>query len=236
MRVQQAKRSGPEGADAWRTSVRAVVFDFDGTLAELVLDFQEMHRRVEAAARPFFNHGGSLPEVGELPSLERVEAWAALLEAHEARALRRAAHAAIRDQEVQAATDGRLFPFTRPLLTGLADRGLGLGVVTRNCRTAVYTVFPDIDAHVGVVLSRDDVPRTKPDPVHVLSALERLGAAPENSLMVGDHPMDIESGRRAGMWTAAVATGNHAKEALEGADVVLDDAGGLEKLLADRGD
>jgi len=81
------------------------------------------------------------------------------------------------------------------------------GIITRNCRQAVLRVFPDAETVVGVVLTRDDAPHVKPDPRHLLAALDILGASPERSLMVGDHPMDVATGKAAGTLTAGVASG-----------------------------
>jgi phosphoglycolate phosphatase len=49
--------------------------------------------------------------------------------------------------------------------------------------------------------------RYKPDPTILLEAMEALRVRPQECLMVGDAPPDIEAGRRAGMRTCAVAWG-----------------------------
>ncbi|OIP90780.1 MAG: hypothetical protein AUK55_12280 [Syntrophobacteraceae bacterium CG2_30_61_12] len=74
-------------------------------------------------------------------------------------------------------------------------------------RAAVSLVFPDWAEYCDGLLSRDQVERVKPDPDHLLAALSGLGSSPRHCLMVGDHLLDIETGRRAGTWTAAVASG-----------------------------
>ncbi len=47
----------------------------------------------------------------------------------------------------------------------------------------------------------------KPEPDVVLRAVQALGASPEDCLMVGDSPVDIEAGRRACVKTCAVRYG-----------------------------
>ena len=47
----------------------------------------------------------------------------------------------------------------------------------------------------------------KPAPDVILTALEALGAKPEDCLMVGDSPADMEAGRRAGVKVCAVRYG-----------------------------
>ncbi len=64
-----------------------------------------------------------------------------------------------------------------------------------------------------VLLTRDDVPRAKPDPIHLQIALERLGVERAESIMVGDHAMDIAAGRAAGVRSLAITHGASAAEA-----------------------
>jgi phosphoglycolate phosphatase len=51
--------------------------------------------------------------------------------------------------------------------------------------------------------------------------------------MVGDHPMDIQTGKDAGAFTIGVLTGYSGREALEqaGADMVLDTATDILAIL-----
>ncbi len=207
--------------------IRALVFDFDGTLAEPTLDFKVMRRRaLEAVALHV-----PVPDRPDLPAMELLELLGEATE--EVRAARRAALAAVRDVEVEAAKTSALFPFVRPLIEALRENGLGFAVITRNCPEAVRTVFPDVDDHCSCLLTRDDVPRVKPDPDHLLRAVGSLGLPPESVLTVGDHPMDILVGKRAGTRTAGVASGGIPAETLAecAPDFLAADAGELARLL-----
>lgn len=185
----------------------AAVFDFDGTLAELTIDFAAMKARVGRVAAAF------LPEVptpNGLPALEYARFLAEAIGKDSAEAAARFecfAARAIMDQEIEAALAARLFPATRPALAALARAGTKVGIITRNCRAAVDIVFPDAAEFAGVILARDDARHVKPDPRHLLDALIALGVRPERALMVGDHPMDVATGQAAGTRTAALASG-----------------------------
>jgi len=74
----------------------------------------------------------------------------------------------------------------------------------------------------------------KPAPDVILTSLAALGAKPEECLMVGDSPADMEAGRRAGVKTCAVryGYGNPAKLALTEPDYWIDD---LRALSGPRG-
>lgn len=62
-----------------------------------------------------------------------------------------------------------------------------------------------LEAFISAVVGCDDTVNNKPHPEPMLKAAEILGIAPENCICVGDSPFDLQSGRRAGALTAAVA-------------------------------
>jgi len=190
-----------------RMPLDAAVFDFDGTLAELVLDFSAMKERVALAAAAYLD---DVPPPNGLPALEYAGHLAGRIRPVSETGARRFLDdvaGRIRDQEIEAARSARLFPATRAALSALARAGIKVGIITRNCRAAVAIVFPDAGDFADVVLARDDARHVKPDPRHLLDALAVLGADPARSLMVGDHPMDVATGKAAGALTAGVASG-----------------------------
>jgi phosphoglycolate phosphatase len=138
--------------------------------------------------------------------------------------------------EVQAARDGALFPFTRPVLKALTGKGVKIAIITRNCDAAVRLVFPDVSDYCSF-FSRDDVSSPKPDPAHLIHALDSMDADPRSAIMVGDHPLDIQTGRSAMVMTAGVCSGNNNREDLlrAGADRVADDCQKLIELLSREG-
>ena len=226
--------------------IRAALFDFDGTLAELTLDFALLRQKVAAISRIFLedDDGGSsaVPSWPDgQPVLERVDELAALIGARSGRDLGLEFHTRCRflitDMEIKAAAKGRLFPFSRALLAGLRAQGIRLGVVTRNCTAAVKMVYPEIEQAVDCFLPREAVTLVKPNPQHVADALNCLGVRPENALMVGDHPMDIMAGLAAGTRTAGVASGRRSEAELSaaGANYTASDCAALFSSLAALG-
>ena len=183
--------------------ITALIFDFDGTLAEATLDFTYMNKEAFAAMAKHIN----LPSSVDGRLMEILEELEDRHGASTMRHVRKAALDAVRRVEVEAAAKSRLFSYVRPMLAACREQGLKTGIITRNCLEALLTVFPDIDVHFACIVTRDDVHRVKPDPGHLLKALEMLHVAPENTLMCGDHPMDIAVGKRAGSLTAGIATG-----------------------------
>jgi phosphoglycolate phosphatase len=83
------------------------------------------------------------------------------------------------------------------------------------------------------LLTRDEVTAVKPDPGHLLAALRLLGVEPRRTLMVGDHPMDVQVGRAVGTRTAAVLTGAGSPERFSEVkpDLILAQVGDLSDYL-----
>jgi HAD superfamily hydrolase (TIGR01509 family) len=63
----------------------------------------------------------------------------------------------------------------------------------------------------------DDAARTKPDPDIIEAAAAKLPCRPDELVMIGDTPYDIEAARRAGIDTIAVASGAFAADEMTGA-------------------
>ena len=183
--------------------IAALIFDFDGTLAEQTINFALMRDVALAAMR----RQGFTPEDPDLPVMEQLDRLASRLPADQGTALRAAVLDAVRRVEVDAARRSTLFPCVRPMFAACRRLGIATGIITRNCREAVSTVFPEIDNICSCLLTRDDVPRVKPHPDHLRAAVNTLQTPEAACLMVGDHPMDIAVGKAAGTQTAAVAGG-----------------------------
>lgn len=216
--------------------IEAIIFDFDGTLAELTIDFDEMKKRLKALGSAFLD---PLPEK-DVPALEWVDFIADCLSEKDPD-LGKEFHTRCRfliiSMEVEAARNGKLFPFTCNILNGLRESGIKTGIITRNTASAVRELVPEINNLSGCFLSREDVQNVKPHPEHLFKALEIIGVDPENTLMVGDHPMDIETGKRAGSMTAGVATGRMSVEELKKAepDFVAVNCAELMQILENKG-
>src|SRR6266550_4430384 len=64
-----------------------------------------------------------------------------------------------------------------------------------------------LDEAFDIVIGCDDVTHSKPHPEPVLKAVEELGVQKKSTVFVGDSRHDMESGRAAGVKTAAVLWG-----------------------------
>ena len=218
-------------------NVRAVIFDFDGTLAFLNIDFISMRDQVLDLVRRF---GVDESSVRERYLLELIDEVCQILwekNPWDAETFYDEAHQILHKIELRAAEEGRLIPGTKETLIHLRRNGMKIGIVTRNCEEAVRKVFPDINDFCDVFLSRSSIKKVKPHPDHLFSVLKSLGVRPGEAVMIGDHTIDILAGQRAGMKTIGVLTGKIQRGEFEraGADYILREASEVCNLLVSGG-
>jgi phosphoglycolate phosphatase len=71
----------------------------------------------------------------------------------------------------------------------------------------------------------DSFPLKKPDPLGLRSIMREAGARPEETLMIGDSKVDVQTARNAGAWSLGCQFGFGPQNLLETApDVIVDSA------------
>lgn len=214
-------------------NLNAVVFDFDGTLALLNIDFTEMRRDILdlAATYRIAEDGMELLFVLEMIAEIR-DRIGRNSPGHERTFFDRALRL-VSERELAGAVNSRLFPGVKEMLVELKRRGIKTGILTRNCMEAVTAIFPDIGDYSDAVVTRDDTERVKPHPDHIRAVLRILNEEPGHTAMVGDHPMDILVGKEVGAWSVGVLTGYSGIADLKGAgaDLILERASDIMACL-----
>jgi phosphoglycolate phosphatase len=123
----------------------------------------------------------------------------------------------------------------RPLLEGLRDQGLRLGLATNDTEVPAraHMAQHGITDLFDMILGCDSGYGAKPGPGMLLAFAAHTGIATGACVMVGDSRHDLMAGRAAGMRTVAVLTGvAEAEDLADLADVVLADISGLPGWLA----
>ena len=118
-------------------------------------------------------------------------------------------------------------------ILALKERNYKVGIVTTKMRKAVERglIKGRLDQFFDVVVTFDDVKKTKPDPEPIELALKLIGSSADETIMVGDNSHDILAGKNAGTKTAGVAWTLKGRDYLEqyGPDYMLDN---MRDLLA----
>lgn len=160
---------------------RAVIFDLDGTLTEPLLDFEAIRR-----------------EIGIAPGLPILEALADVTPDERARA-----EEILRRHELAAIADARLSEGCLELLELLQSAQVPTAILTRNMRDAVAAFTRRFSLSFAAVYTREDGP-PKPAPDGAAWLCRALGAAPADTLAVGDYKYDVMAARAAGCRAALV--------------------------------
>ena len=211
-------------------STPVAILDVDGTLVDT-----NYHHAI-AWYRAFRQHGLVLPlwRIHRHIGMGGDQLVAALAgdgteerEGDDIRAAETALYLALID-EVQPFRD------SRELLVDLRARGASV-VLASSAKAA------EVDHYLDLHDARDlaeawttsaDVERTKPAPDLVQSALDKLGAEPDDAFLVGDTPWDVKAAEQAGVPTYAVLTGGFSEQELRDAGA----AGVHESVSHLRGD
>lgn len=216
---------------------KAIVFDFDGTLAKLNIDFPLMKREVLELTAGYGVPTGALQGLFILEMIAAGKILVSQLCPGKEEEYVQRTDERIREIEIAAARSGGLFEGTREFLQELNNRGIRIGIISRNCRQAVAEAFPDIENYTSAVLTREMTRHVKPHPEHLRATLRKLNTAPEHTTMVGDHPMDIRMGKELFLYTVGVLSGHSCRRELEeaGADLIIDRAADVTGYVRETG-
>jgi pyrophosphatase PpaX len=187
-----------------QSPIRAVLYDFDGTLAdttELVMNCYRHTMQTHLGHTPpdeEWLRGFGTPLEGQLARFARsAEERAAMLKTYE---------------DFQAEHTHRLmvpFPGALETVAALKERGLPLAIVTSRYRESTILGMDvcGITRFFDLIVAPEDVRNPKPHPEPVLVALDRLGVPATEALFIGDSPHDMASGHAAGVRTGAALWG-----------------------------
>lgn len=161
----------------------AVVYDLDGTLARLVVDWDQVRDDVASALR------ARDVDVAEM------DLWELFEHAHGG-PLERAVEEAIEEHEREGARRSE-----RLTLADDLPRDVPVGVCSLNCEAAcrIALEMHELDRHVGTVVGRDTIGTYKPDPEPLLHTIRGLDAEPTEALFIGDSESDELTADRAGV-------------------------------------
>lgn len=209
------------------TSFQLLVFDFDGTLVDTKQDIADAVNRTlqELSLRtlePERLHSFIGKGVNQLMTRA--------LEGTGYDDLPRAADTFMRHYEAHLMDQTGLFPNCREILAHYAHKE---NTILSNKPTRFITQILDaLDwrAPFSTIIGGDTMPAKKPDPVGLHHILEQHGVPPEETLMIGDSLVDIETGKRAGVQTCGVTYGHAGRASLETAqpDWIIDDLSELK--------
>jgi len=195
-------------------SLRTVLFDLDGTLIDSVcLILDSYHHTLAAHGLPPRKDEDWLRGVGTPLTVQFAE-WGDDRGTVEALiATYRKYNLEHHDRMVT------VYPGVVETVTRLKAEGIATGLVTSKNRTGALRglTLVRLESLMDVLVCADEVINPKPHPEPVETAVRLLGAEAGSTVYVGDSIHDMQSGRAAGVRTAAALWGPFGRDHLEGA-------------------
>ncbi len=186
--------------------IRAVIFDLDGTITQPYLDFNAIREEMGLE-----RNSGPILEAMETmmpPQRQRAEV---ILHSHEEKAV----------------AESKLNAGARETLTGLQERRIPVGVLTRNRKDNAWAVAIKHGLHFDAVVGREDGP-VKPHAFGVQHLCRGFSVEPAQTLVVGDYLFDLLCARAAGAIPVLLTNHERAAEFAAHADFTIS---GLLELL-----
>lgn len=118
------------------------------------------------------------------------------------------------------------FPYCRDLLIALKAMNLKLVVASSSGEEALGKLLKQagVEDLIDITTSSDDADASKPEPDIIEAAMKKAKAKPENCIMLGDTPYDIEAALKAGVKTVALLCGGWESRDLNKAAAIYRDA------------
>ncbi|SEF94308.1 HAD family hydrolase [Paenibacillus sp. UNC499MF] len=178
--------------------IKAVLFDFDGTLADtLPLSFDAFRRVFETYENVTLSDeqitakfGPTEDDIIRLNVSDASKAPAAIADYY-------AFYENHFHERVSMPRD------IVHMLEALNELDVRMVIITGKSRRALDVSLNklDIRKYFCFSVSGDEVERPKPDPEGISAALKKLGVSKEDAIFVGDSSADIKAGKSAGLWT-----------------------------------
>lgn len=194
-------------------SIKAVIFDLDGTITQPYLDFDKI--RIELGLSP--DQGPLLEIMEKMPPDEKANADK-ILYLH----------------EQKAATESKLNPGAAKTLDFLKTAGIQTGCLTRNRKANALAVAKMHNLRFGAVVGREDGP-VKPDAFGARFLCRKFQVSPEQTIMVGDYLFDIQCANAAGLTSILLLNNPKALSFRQYADFTIDKIDQIVEIIKKRG-
>lgn len=186
--------------------IKAVIFDMDGVL----IDAREWH--YDSLNRALELFGYSISRADHLSRYDGLPTKQKLAMLSEFNRFPRGLHKFVNELK-QSYTLEIVYTHCKPVFTqeralsSLKSQGYQLAVASNSVRASVEAMMnkSNLDTYLDVMMSNEDVSKSKPDPEIYIKTMERLGVTPAQTLIVEDNENGIRAARASGAHVLVVA-------------------------------
>lgn len=193
-------------------SIKAVIFDLDGTITQPYFDFNAIRDEIGLA-----RDSGPLLELMEKMNPQ----------------LRQKAEEILFIHEQKAVVESKLNAGAKQTLSALRAAGIHIGILTRNKRGNAYAIAQKHRLKFDAVIGREDG-KVKPDAFGVLQLCRQFGVEPEETLLVGDYLFDLLCAKAAGACAVLLTNHHQAEDFAEHADFCIENITEILEIIANK--
>lgn len=193
-------------------SIKAVIFDLDGTITQPFFDFDAIREEMGLD-----RDSGPILEAMEKMTPQQRKRTEEILHFHEQRAV----------------TESRLNAGARRTLLALREAGIHIGILTRNRRSNALAIGQKHGLKLDTIVDREDGP-VKPDAFGVLQICRRFGVEPQQTLVVGDYLFDLLCAKAAGAVAVLLTNHDRAAEFARHADFCIENIDQILQIIEDK--
>jgi len=211
-----------------KSKIKVIVWDLDGTIIHFKIDSMGARRitidilrshginkkklsikkgimdNIEAAQELFISRGYNSNQIDEI--LKEIDSEISKI-------------------EYKAALDASVIMGIEDVLKFIKERNLKQAIYTLNKHKHAKISLEKVDllGYFDVIIGRDNVNNAKPHPDHLLEICKRLQVKPNEIIVIGDTSRDIEGAIRVGAYSIALLTKLAKIEALQKADILIEE-------------
>ena len=219
------------------TTIKALIFDLDGTLVSFNLDVTSCRKEViqYLAEQDLPNNLFSMKETVFDMLVTTKKYLESNLNQKNFFEIKKKVESIVENYEKKSAKNTILFPGTSETLKKLKDLNLKLALCTirgKMTTNFILTRF-NIENFFDSVITRENVTEIKPHPEHLRVVLKSLLVLPKDSIMVGDSTKDVVCANLLNVLSVGVTTGISSKKDLiqSGAHYIVSSANDVPKLI-----
>lgn len=218
--------------------IRGAIFDLDGTLISFKIDYIKARQEViDFLKKEAIPQNLLTDNLGIFKTFKIVEKYLKSIQMGLVKLpeIKSRINQIVSFYELEGAKNTNLMEGTLELLAFLKGQDYKIGLFTLENRRITNFILNrfSIGEFFNSVVTRDDVQNFKPDPEHLNKVLENLSLNPNEVIVVGDNPVDIQCAKHVGAIAIAIITERHTIDELEneGADILINSLGEVKNIL-----
>jgi len=198
--------------------IRAVIFDFDGVLADTMFD------NCKAWQKAFALYGFHMDDIEyyRLEGMGRFQIAEYFIEKYFLEPSIKKNLVEAKEMNYKKNNSFKYYDYVNEIFSFLNEKGISTAIVTGASKTRIQEhLNENISQYLKALVTADDVVHTKPDPEPYLKAAAMMGINPKDCLVIENAILGIDSAKRAGCHCFAIETTLSAIDLSE-ADEVFD--------------